>query len=155
MQTGEKTTLVACLQGRTCRDESTVGVDISEWSYRSSFNKPKFHLSIWDFAGQEEYYATHQCFLSQESLYLLLFNLKHGREGVRELEPWLNNLALRVPRSCVIIVGTHLDEMRQENVARILDHVHVVSESFQSKLQVVDVLAVGLKNDVINVGIRS
>ena len=147
-----KTTLVACLQGRRCRDESTVGVDISEWSYRSGFGRPKFHFSIWDFGGQEEYYATHQCFLSQESLYLLLFNLKHGREGVKEIQPWLNNLALRVPRSCVIVVGTHLDEMRCENVAGIIDYVSTVAEPFKNKLQIVDVLAVGLKNDIRNVG---
>ena len=146
-----KTTLVACLQGRECGDESTVGVDISEWSYRCSFNKPKFHFSIWDFGGQEEYYATHQCFLSHESLYLLLFNLMHGKEGVRELQPWLNNLALRVPKSCVIIIGTHLDEIRKENVEDILTLVKDTAEPFQSKLQIVDILTVGLKNNVKNV----
>ena len=146
-----KTTLVACLQGKRCGDESTVGVDISEWSYRCSFSRPKFHFSIWDFGGQEEYYATHQCFLSQESLYLLLFNLMHGREGVKELQPWLNNLALRVPKSCVIIVGTHLDEVGSKNVDDILALVKASAEPFLTKLQVVDVLAVGLKNNVKNI----
>ena len=148
-----KTTLVACLQGKKCGNEATVGVDISEWSYRSSFNRPTFYFSIWDFGGQEEYYATHQCFLSQESLYLLLFNLRHGREGVKELQPWLNNLALRVPQSCVIIVGTHLDEMRNENVGELLAYVNTVAEQFLNRLQIVDVLAVGLKNSIKNVNI--
>jgi internalin A len=32
-------------------------------------------LSTWDFAGQEIYYATHQFFLSERSLYFLVFNL--------------------------------------------------------------------------------
>ena len=146
-----KTTLVACLQGRKCGNESTVGVDISEWSYRSSISRPTFHFSIWDFGGQEEYYATHQCFLSQESLYLLLFNLRHGREGVKELQSWLNNLALRVPQSCVIIIGTHLDEMRNENVGNLLAYVNTIAEPFQNRIQIVDVLAVGLKNSIKNV----
>lgn len=146
-----KTTLVACLQGKKCGNEATVGVDISEWSYRSGFNRPTFYFSIWDFGGQEEYYATHQCFLSQESLYLLLFNLSHGREGVKELQPWLNNLALRVPQSCVIIVGTHLDEMRNENVGELLAFVDTITKPFLNKLQIVDVLAVGLKNSIKNV----
>ena len=146
-----KTTLVACLQGRKCGNESTVGIDISEWSYRSSFNRPKFHFSIWDFGGQEEYYATHQCFLSQESLYLLLFNLTHGREGVKELQPWLNNLSLRVPKSCVIIVGTHLDELRNERVEDILALVSTTTEVFKNRLQIVDTIAVGLKNNLKNV----
>ena len=149
-----KTTLVACLQGRKCGDESTVGIDISEWSYRSSFNRPKFHFSIWDFGGQEEYYATHQCFLSQDSLYLLLFNLMHGREGVKELQPWLNNLALRVPQSCVIIVGTHLDELRGEGALEdILALVNATARPFLNKLQIVDVLAVSLKNNIKNVSL--
>ena len=146
-----KTTLVACLQGRRCGNEATVGVDISEWSYRTNIGRPTFYFSIWDFGGQKEYYATHQCFLSQESLYLLLFNLRHGREGVKELQPWLNNLALRVPQSCVIIVGTHLDEMRNENVGEILAYVNTIAEPFQNRLRIVDVLAVGLKNNIRNV----
>ena len=147
-----KTTLVACLQGKKCGNEATDGVDISEWSYRSGLNRPLFYFSIWDFGGQEEYYATHQCFLSQESLYLLLFNLRHGREGVKELQPWLNNLALRVPQSRVIIVGTHLDEMRNENVGELLAYTKTIAEPFQNRLQIVDVLAVGLKNSIKNVG---
>ena len=150
-----KTTLVACLQGKKCGNESTVGIDISEWAYRCSFNKPTFHFSIWDFGGQEEYYATHQCFLSQQSLYLLLFNLRHGKEGVSELQPWLNNLALRVPTSCVIIVGTHLDEMKNENVEDLLAGARAIAEPFKihNRLQIVDTLAVGLKNNVKNVSV--
>ena len=67
-----KTTLVAWLQGKEYGDKSTVGVDISEWWYRPSKGRRAFCFSVWDFGGQEEYYATHQCFLSQHSIYLLL-----------------------------------------------------------------------------------
>ncbi|XP_053390107.1 uncharacterized protein LOC128553027 [Mercenaria mercenaria] len=35
-------------------------------------------LSIWDFGGQFVYYATHQIFLSQRAVYLLVFNLTGG-----------------------------------------------------------------------------
>ena len=151
-----KTTLVARLQGKECRDESTAGVDVSEWWYRPSVGRRNFHFSIWDFGGQEEYYATHQCFLSQRSLYLLLFNLKHGEKGVEELRPWLNNIALRAPRSCVIIIGTHLDEIPDEKrgeIDALLQCVGNLAASYNNKLQIVEVLPVGLKNRIEHVGL--
>ena len=151
-----KTTLVARLQGKEYGDESTVGVDVSEWWYRPSVGRRAFHFSIWDFSGQEEYYATHQCFLSQHSLYLLLFNLKHGDKGVEELRPWLNNIALRAPRSCVIIIGTHLDEVPDEErgeIDTLLHRVGTLAASYNNKLQIVEVLPVGLKNRIENIGL--
>ena len=150
-----KTTLVARLQGRDCGDESTVGVDVSEWTYKPSLGKKPFFFSIWDFGGQEEYYATHQCFLSQRSLYLLLFNLKDGMEGVQELKPWLNNISLRAPRSMVIIIGTHLDQVaddERDEVTHLLQEVGKLAGSYKN-LQVVEVIPVGLKNHIENIGL--
>ena len=151
-----KTTLVARLQGKECGDESTVGVDVSEWWYRPSVGRRAFHFSIWDFGGQEEYYATHQCFLSRRTLYLLLFNLTHGDKGVEELRPWLNNIALCAPRSCVIIIGTHLDEVPDEErgeIDALLHRVDTLAASYNNKLQIVEVLRVGLKNRIENIGL--
>ena len=145
-----KTTLVARLQGKSCGNKSTVGVDVSEWEYKPSRRKMKFHFSVWDFGGQEEYYATHQCFLSERALYLVLFNLKQGDEGVEELTPWLNNIALRAPKSCVLIVGTHLDEIpiteRNEKANKVLQNAADIASKFVNKLQIEQVLAVGLNN---------
>ena len=132
-----RTTLVARLLGKECVEDTTFGVNISEWWYRPSVGRRAFHFSIWDFDGQEEYYATHQCFLSQRSLYLLLFNLKHGDKGVEELRPWLNNIALRAPRSCVIIVGTHLDEIPDEErgeIDALLHRVGTLATSYNSQI---------------------
>ena len=151
-----KSTLVARLQGKEYADEWTVGVDVSEWWYRPSVGRRAFHFSIWDFGGQEEYYATHQCFLSQRSLYLLLFNLLHGDKGVEELRPWLNNIALRAPRSCVIIIGTHLDEVQDDKrgeIDTLLYRVGTLAASYNNKLQIVEVLPVGLKNRIENIGL--
>ena len=36
-----------------------------------------------------------------------------GDEGIAGLKPWLDNLQFRVPRSSVIVVGTHLDGVSQ------------------------------------------
>ena len=109
-----KTTLVARLQGKNVREsdnQSTVGIDVSEWKFTPRFGKQSFTFNIWDFGGQEEYYATHQCFLTERSLYLLVWNITHGEEGVAELKPWLDNIALRAPNSRVIIVATFYDKV--------------------------------------------
>ena len=150
-----KTTLVARLQGRDCGNESTVGVDVSEWQFKPGLGRKIFNFSIWDFGGQEEYYATHQCFLSQRSLYLLLFNLKEGEEGVLELKPWLNNIALRAPKSCIIIVGTHLDEVKddeRDEVFKLLQKVGELAAEYSQQLQIVEIMPVGLKNRLEHIG---
>ena len=149
-----KTTLASRLQDKECGDESTIGVDISEWCYCPSKGSRAFHFSIWDFAGKEEYYAVHQCFFSQHSLYLLLFNIKHGDKGVEELTPWLNIIAVRAPHSCVIIVGTHLDEIPDEErgeIDALMRHVDIIAASYNSELQIVEVLPVGLENSIENI----
>ncbi len=151
-----KTTLVARLQGKDCGNESTVGVDVSEWWYKPSLGKNKFQFSIWDFGGQEEYYATHQCFLSERSLYLLLFNLKHGEKGVHELKPWLNNIALRAPNSLVIIVGTHLDQVKDEErtgVDATLQCAGQVAGAYCNKLKIAEIMPVGLTGRIENIGL--
>ena len=151
-----KTALVKRLQGKECGNEATVGVEVSEWWFKPSIRKKPFHFSIWDFSGLSEYYATHQCFLSQHSLYLLVFNLTDGEAGVEELKPWLNNLALRAPQSCVLIVGTHLDEVpaeEREEIDALLHKVGRLAESYNNKLQIVEVMPVGLKNRIENIGL--
>ena len=151
-----KTTLVARLQGKDCGHYVTVGVDVSEWWYKPSLGKNKFQFSIWDFGGLEEYYATHQCFLTERSLYLLLFNLKHKEEGVQELRPWLNNIALRAPNSLVIIVGTHLDEVNDEEraeVDQILQSARALAITYKNKLKIAEILPVGLTGRIENIGL--
>ena len=89
-------------------------------------------------------------------MYLLFFNLLHGDKGVKELWPWLNNIAHRAPRSCVIIIGTHLDEVEDDKrgeIDALLHRVGTLAASFNNKLHIVEVLPVGLKNRDENIGI--
>jgi hypothetical protein len=92
---------------------STVGVDIGDWTYekrtksQNSFGPVVFRT--WDFGGQQEYYTTHQYFLSRRSLYLVLWRIADGEKGINEIQQWLINIQARAPNSPVIIVGTHHD----------------------------------------------
>ncbi|XP_067017125.1 leucine-rich repeat serine/threonine-protein kinase 1-like isoform X3 [Acropora muricata] len=124
-----KTTLLAALRGHKLPlNLSTVGIVIDEWQAQASsssrFTLPRFlnqnespiiTFSTWDLAGQNVYYAAHQMFLSPNTLYLAVWNVAHGEEGVETLRKWLLNIQARAPFSDVLIVGTHLDLLPKSN----------------------------------------
>ena len=64
-------------------------------------------LATWDFGGQQIYHATHQFFLTDRSLYVLVWD---GQRRFEEcmVRDWLDALALRVPNSPVLLVATHV-----------------------------------------------
>ena len=93
---------------------STVGVDIGDWTYEKKTRNQNQNFGpvvfrTWDFGGQQEYYTTHQYFLSRRSLYLVLWKITDGEKGINEIQQWLINIQARAPNSPVIIVGTHHD----------------------------------------------
>ncbi|XP_047039612.1 leucine-rich repeat serine/threonine-protein kinase 1-like [Helicoverpa zea] len=95
---------------------STVGVDIGTWVYekhRSSRGPITFRT--WDFGGQQEYYATHQYFLSRRSLYLVVWRVTDGRKGLAGALDWLRSIQARAPGSPVIMVATHYDQVSNCN----------------------------------------
>ncbi|XP_028164482.1 uncharacterized protein LOC114355710 [Ostrinia furnacalis] len=95
---------------------STVGVDIGTWVYekhRSTRGPVTFRT--WDFGGQQEYYATHQYFLSRRSLYLVVWKATDGRNGLAGAIEWLRSIQARAPGSPVIMVATHYDQVANDN----------------------------------------
>lgn len=94
---------------------STVGVDIGTWVCEERRNGTPIcgpvTFRTWDFGGQQEYYATHQYFLSKRSLYLVVWRIDEGKNGLVEVLQWLANIQARAPNSPVIIVGTHYDKV--------------------------------------------
>ena len=150
-----KSTIVARLQGHKIGNESTVGVDVSEWKFSPSYKKKEFTFSIWDFAGQEEYYATHQCFLSKRSLYLLCWNITEGETGIADLKPWLNNISLRAPGSSIVVVATFLDKMSEEDRKsgvdkELCEKIYKISHQF-TRLKIFYSMAVSLQGKQENV----
>lgn len=67
-------------------EKATEGIKISDWSCRIN-RKDKVTVHIWDFGGQEMMHATHQFFLTQRSLYLLVLNRRQGGAD-READYW-------------------------------------------------------------------
>jgi internalin A len=85
----------------------TDGITIQPWHLRGSQGEP--YLSIWDFGGQEMMHATHQFFLSENSLYLLVIN---GREGHEDYDAyyWLQLVNSLAGDSPVIVVQNKILE---------------------------------------------
>jgi len=74
-------------------------------------------LSVWDFAGQHEYYNSHHFFISTRTVFLVCCRLDTGEEGLKGLKFWLTSLRTHlrpVPNMTyfsIIIVGTYLDRV--------------------------------------------
>ena len=76
------------------------------WDFSLSFfslqHNTEVDFSVWDMAGQEVYYATHQCFLSRNTLYLVVWNMEEKEKGIDNLRPWLLNIQVRRLRSVLL-----------------------------------------------------
>ena len=68
-------------------EKKTEGIAISEWQLQLH-DSENIRLNLWDFGGQEIMHATHQFFLTQRSLYLLVLEGRQGGEDA-DAEYWL------------------------------------------------------------------
>jgi internalin A len=99
-----KTSLVNRLVKNTFDKDSpkTEGIQITQWPIQLNGSE-KVRLNIWDFGGQEILHATHQFFLTQRSLYILVLNGRQGHEDA-DAEYWLNLIESFGDESPVLIV---------------------------------------------------
>ncbi|KJE93980.1 small GTP-binding protein, variant 1 [Capsaspora owczarzaki ATCC 30864] len=116
---------------------STDGIDISTVVLREKGES--MILIIWDFAGQEVYLVSHQFFLRERTVYLVLFDVREDLSLHSRLAFWLRSLHACVPNADIILVGTHIDhpsytsERQQEqkqNLANLLSSLKKSSVSF-------------------------
>ncbi|XP_070562814.1 uncharacterized protein [Ptychodera flava] len=74
-------------------------------------------LSLWDFAGDQLYHATHQIFIASHAVYLLVFNFeraaKNRKEQFQRLLFWLNSIRTHAKHedAVIFLVGTHRDSV--------------------------------------------
>ena len=134
-----KTTFVKRLLGRKVKEtdnQSIVRSEVNEWTCKGGAGSP-IQFTLWEFGGQDMYYATHQCFFTKRSLYLLLWKMTDRREGIAEVKSWLDNIAAHVPGSRVIVIGTHYDRLSEEEKEKVPDYLQEVTDlaAQQMKLQ--------------------
>lgn len=99
-----KTSLVKRLIDDTFdpKEKQTEGIRIREWPLRLD-GGDDVRLHVWDFGGQEIMHATHQFFMTERSLYLLVLNGRQGREEA-DADYWLALIDSFAAASPVIIV---------------------------------------------------
>jgi internalin A len=104
-----KTSIVNRLVDDVFKEEKkTEGIRITKWKVRLN-GKEDVRLNVWDFGGQEIMHATHQFFLTQRSLYLLVLNGRSGLEDA-DAEYWLKLIENFGAGSPVIIVLNKIKE---------------------------------------------
>jgi internalin A len=81
-------------------EKSTEGIEVLPWKFTHPSGQ-SFKVNIWDFGGQEIYHATHQFFLTERSLYLVLVD---SRKDNPDLYYWLRLIELLGGNSPVILV---------------------------------------------------
>ena len=123
-----KTSLMQAILNKTYQNgtqkppDLTDGIDIRDWKVTldsvaskeqdSKSMNDQLTFSVFDFAGQVVYYNTHQFFLTNRSIYLLVWNVRLGAEH-SGLEFWLNSIEVHAPMSPVLLIGTHIDEVNK------------------------------------------
>ena len=105
-----KTSLVNRLIHHTFDRDSkkTEGIQITQWPVTLN-DTENITLHVWDFGGQEIMHSTHQFFLTERSLYLLVLNGRQGHED-EDAEYWLELIESFGGNSPVIVVLNKITE---------------------------------------------
>ncbi|GET91651.1 hypothetical protein, conserved [Leishmania tarentolae] len=119
---------------------TTSGVEVQEKSM--TVDGDSVHLILSDFAGQESYHS-HTYFLTERSIFVLVWKLSAVEQdfqssgiNVREeerLQRWIAEVLAKYPHAHIVLVATHLDELRvqgQRSVEMILNKVEGKLRSF-------------------------
>lgn len=112
-----KTSMLRALRGEgfDTQESTTHGIEIQPMYFQHPKERSaNMQLNTWDFGGQEIYHATHQFFLTNRSLFVLVWNARLGFEQGK-LYYWLDTIKARAPESPVIIAATFIDE-RDANI---------------------------------------
>lgn len=73
----------------------------------SIFNS--YFLTMLFSPGQEIYYTTHSFFLSERSIFVVVWNLCDETNFTKQLNYWMNSIRVHAPKAPIVLVGTHLD----------------------------------------------
>lgn len=104
-----KTCLLDALEGKEFdpKCETTHGIDIRKLLLRYPNNEGIcMDLNVWDFGGQDIYHATHQFYLTNHALFLLVWSARLGFEAGKVYK-WLETIEALAPDSPILIVATN------------------------------------------------
>ncbi|WP_338792366.1 COR domain-containing protein [Bernardetia sp. MNP-M8] len=94
----------------------TKGIRIKPWQLvdcKREEQKIDFIAHIWDFAGQEINYGTHQFFLTKNSIYVFVWETRKG-EDQSKFAYWLRIVSLLSKNAPILVVQNKIDEIVSE-----------------------------------------
>jgi GTPase SAR1 family protein len=86
-------------------EPKTPGIEIREWSVPGT----EIKASFWDFGGQVMVHATHQLFLRESCLYVLLVSAREKEKATERAEYWLEHVRSFGRGAPVLIVANKAD----------------------------------------------
>jgi len=89
------------VHGKSEKTDQTDKIDIVEWDLYLDDRKIK--ARVWDFGGQRIYQSTHQFFLSDRSIYLLVLASRMPYES-NCVDKWLRTIRIYGPESPIVVV---------------------------------------------------
>ena len=87
-------------------EAKTPGIEIREWQVPGTF----ITASFWDFGGQVMVHATHQLFLRESCLYVLLVSAREKEKATERAEYWLEHVKSFGKGAPVLIVSNKADK---------------------------------------------
>ena len=85
----------------------TEGINISDW--KINLGKTEITSKVWDFGGQEVMHATHQFFLTERSLYLLVWDARQ-EDTYGQVEYWLKTIQSFGGNSPILVISNKTDD---------------------------------------------
>ena len=159
-----KTTLAECLRKSKNTSQGklsflTHGISITDNVRLDKKSKKQSNLifQIWDFGEQEINYPTHEFFLSERVIYLIVFNFinyyKAWEEGdylfIKKLSYWLQLIreyshGINTP---TILVGTHLDQLNI-SIEKQNEFLEYLKQTFPKEIYyfISEIAFIGCKN---------
>ena len=118
---------------------ATDGVDIKSIEIRGEGKEVPVVFSTWDMGGQVIFYPTHQFFLSNAGIYIIVFNMEDIKYP--RIEYWMKQIK-HIGKECsslLIMVGTHCENCTEEQIQQIKQSIltkypRYAYPSFQSKI---------------------
>jgi|GEM_PF-542014 len=112
-----KTSLLRCLKGDEFdpNEVQTDGINIEDIHFRDcyTFNNQKALHGIlghfWDFGGQEIMNATHQFFLTNRSVYLLILDARKDANVSSQIRYWAKRVKATSGKSPIIVIANQID----------------------------------------------
>ena len=98
-------------------DEDHIPTTEGNYATNMIIKSIRYHVGLWDTAGQEEYNSLRALSYPQSDLFLLCFSVNNRTSFSNVKNKWLPELDYRLPEGCAkILVGTKADLRQGEEI---------------------------------------